>query len=402
MSLFSTIAYVLQLWMAIYLVLPFIFLLVYLAKKISRTRYNIGKKNDIHPADFDFATIITAHQNTELVPALIDSLLKQQYSNYLIYVVADDCKDNNLRYDDPRVILLEPENGLHAKIRSIDFAIQNFRRQHDALIILDSDNLVHPRFLSVLNQYFRKGFRAVQSNLQPKNADSVFARIDAMGDTFYNFIEREVRMELGLSSAIWGSGIAIETGLYRQIVYDSLLGGFDKRIQADLVRQIPQLAFAREAIIYDEKISTGASLEKQRTRWIHAYFKYLKLGWQTFTLGIRQMNFNLAFFGFINLRPPFFLLGCMAVVACILSYWAKPWLFFSWLTILILFIFSFFAIIVLKSSNKKTVWSIFFMPVFVIYQMAALIHLRRARKTFLKTEHHKLIYIEDLLPNETR
>jgi len=401
MSLFFIIAYLLQLWMAIYLVLPFIFLLIYAAKKISRTRYNISKKTDVHPADFDFAAIITAHQDISLVPALVDSLLKQHYTNYLIYIVADNCADIPV-YDDPRVVVLKPATALNSKVRSIDFAISRFVRPHDALIILDSDNLVHPRFLPVINQYFRKGFRAVQSNLQPKNSDSIFARLDAMGDTFHNFIEREIRMELGLSSAIWGSGIAIETELYRQIIYDSLLGGFDKRIQADLVRKIPQLAFAREAIIYDEKISSGASLEKQRTRWLHAYFKYLKLGWQTFTLGLRQANFNLAFFGFVNLRPPLFLLFCAAATICIFNYWTRPWLFFSWLTILFLFVFSFLAIIVLKSTNKKTIWSIFFMPVFILYQLAALVHIRRARKSFLKTDHNKLVYIEDLVPNERR
>lgn len=401
MNFFFIIWYFFQSWIAIYLVLPFLFLLIYFFKKLSGTQYDISKKTIVHQKDFDFAAVITVHKETMLVPALIDSLLKQNYGNYLVYIVADACDVSTLQYNDERVIVLKPESDLNAKVKSIDYALNHFKREHDALIIFDPDNLVHPNFLSVLNQYFQKGFRAVQTNLQPKNTDSIFARLDAVGDTFHNFIEREIRMELGFSSAIWGSGIAIETSLYKQVVYDHLLGGFDKRVQSDIVRKIPQLAFAKEAVLYDEKISSGPSLEKQRTRWIYSYFKYLKLAWSTFWLGIKRFNMNLAFFGFINLRPPFFIVFLLGAVIGISHYWIQPWLFFSWFLVLGLFVLSFLTIVLLKSPDRKNFWSVFYMPVFILYQLAALVKIRKAGKTFLKTEHSKLIYIEDLLRNES-
>jgi cellulose synthase/poly-beta-1,6-N-acetylglucosamine synthase-like glycosyltransferase len=400
MKVFFTIWYIFQIWLAIYLVIPFIFLLIYGLKKLTRTRFHIAKLPTIVQKDFDFAAVITAHRDVLLVPALVDSLLKQQYREFMIYVVADGCDVGSLRYQDPRVVVLQPEEMLNSKIRSINFALENFRRAHDALVILDSDNLVHPGFLSAVNVYFQKGFRAVQTNLQPKNTDSVFARIDSMGDTFYNFIEREMRMELGFSSAIWGSGIVVETALYKEISYSNLLGGFDKMIQAYIVQHVPQLAFAREAIVYDEKISSGASLEQQRTRWIHAYFKYLRLGWQTFLLGWKRKSANLVFFGFFNLRPPLFMVYLIGCLICLLHFWVEHRLFIYWLVVLIVFVFSFLAIVLIKSTNKKTIWSVFFMPLFILYQLAALFRIRRAGKRYLKTEHSKLVYIEDLLRNE--
>lgn len=401
MIFFYAIWYLFQSWLAIYLVLPFFFLLIYLFKKITKTQFDISKKNLAYQKNFDFAAIVTAHKETLLVPALIDSLLKQNYKHYLIYIVADACDTGSLHYDDPKVVILKPDPDLNAKIRSIDYAINHFRRPHDALIIFDSDNLAHPHFLLSLNQYFQRGFKAVQTNLLPKNTDSLFARVDAIGNTFSNFIEREIRMELGLSSAIWGSGIAIETSLYKQVVYDSLLGGFDKRVQADIVKQTPQIAFAKEAIVYDEKINNGPSLQKQRTRWLYAYFKYFTLSLKTFLLGLKRLNSNLVFFGFVNLRPPFFIIFFLGFAIAILNYWINYPLFLCWIILLSIFTLSFLAIILLKANNSKTFWSVFFMPVFVLYQLAALIRMRKAGKTFLKTEHSKLIYIEDLLRNET-
>jgi cellulose synthase/poly-beta-1,6-N-acetylglucosamine synthase-like glycosyltransferase len=401
MNFFFAIWYIFQSWLAMYIILPSFFLLIYLFKKISKNQFDISKKAPVYHRDFDFAAIVTAHKEILLVPALIDSLLKQNYQQYLIYIVADACDISSLYYSNPRIIVLKPEADLNAKIRSIDYAIARFQRPHDALIIFDSDNLVHPHFLSALNQYFQKGFKAVQANLLPKNTDSLFARIDAVGNTFSNFIEREIRMELGLSSAIWGSGIALDTALYRQIAYDNLLGGFDKRVQADIAREISQIAFAKEAIVYDEKISNGPSLQKQRTRWLHAYFKYFNLSLKTFLLGLKRFNINLGFFGFVNLRPPFFIVFFLGCGSGILNYWVNYRLFFLWIIVLSLFIFSFLVIILLKANNRRTFWSVFFMPVFIIYQIAALIKVKKASKVFLKTEHNKLIYIEDLLRNES-
>jgi cellulose synthase/poly-beta-1,6-N-acetylglucosamine synthase-like glycosyltransferase len=381
-------------------VLPFVFLLIYVFKKVSSSQYDISKQKIIDQKDFDFAAIITVHKDPSLVPALVDSLLKQNYHRYLIYIVADAC-DIPVQFENPRIVLLKPETDLNAKVRSIDYAINHFQRQHDALIVFDSDNLVHPQFLSVLNQYFQRGYKAVQANLQPKNTDTLFARLDAMGNIFSNFTEREMRMEIGLSSAIWGSGIGIETALYKQIVYKDLLGGFDKRVQSDIVRKNSQIAFAKEAIVYDEKISTGASLEKQRTRWIYTYFKYFRLSVKTFLLGLKRFNSNLSFFGFINLRPPFFIVFFLGSILAFVHYWIEPTLFLSWIIILSSFVLSFLIIVLLKTNNRKALWSVFFMPLFIVYQITALFKIRKAGKAFLKTEHSKLVYIEDLLGNES-
>jgi len=248
-----------------------------------------------------------------------------------------------------------------------------------------------------LNKYFNKGYRAVQTNMLAKNNDSVFAKLDAAGNYFSNFVDRRMRMELGLSANIWGLGIAIETSLYKEVIYQNFLGGFDKKIQADIVKLIPQLAYAEDAYVYDEKIDSGDAMETQRTRWINAYFKYFKYGWNVFVTGLKRGSFNLMFFGFNLLRPPLFLQLSGAIVFAVLNYWINPMFSIAWLAALLLFPLSFIIIVAVMSTDKAVLSALLYLPLVFLRQLRAFLHIGRANKAFLQTQNNKVIYIEDLL-----
>ncbi len=253
-----------QLLLAIYLLLPFFLLLLHVVSRVNKKSLLDRKYPLLNDKEYDFAAIITAHQDTRFILPLVDSFLRQTYERFVVYVVADDCDVSDLHFSDPRIRLLRPEPALHAKIQSIRYAVDRFVRPHDVLVVFDSDNLVHPQYFEKLATYFRRGFRAVQTHMLSKNTDTIFAKLDSIGHIYNTFVERQSKMELGLSSSILGLGIAIETDLYRQVMYKDGLGGFDKKLQADIIRTIPQLAFAEDAIVYDEKVNSGSTLEKQR------------------------------------------------------------------------------------------------------------------------------------------
>ncbi|RYF88167.1 MAG: glycosyltransferase, partial [Chitinophagaceae bacterium] len=193
-----------QLILAIYLLIPTLLLCLYAICKGLKLKTPFQRKRITSDKNFEFGIIITAHQETKFIFPLVDSVLKQTYPNYQVYVVADDCDISDLKFNDSRITILRPEPPLNAKIKSIHYAIDNFIRKHDAVIIFDADNLIHPRFLEVMNAHFQKGYRVVQADFKPKNTDSHYARMDAIGDMFNFFVEREARMVLNLSAAIWG------------------------------------------------------------------------------------------------------------------------------------------------------------------------------------------------------
>jgi cellulose synthase/poly-beta-1,6-N-acetylglucosamine synthase-like glycosyltransferase len=382
---------------ALYFLIPPAFSFMYFLRRLFRLKHPADKLPLLTGKNFEFGIIVTAHEQTEFIAPLVDSIMKQQYDRYYVYIVADSCDTSALHFSDSRITVLKPTTPLNSKIKSIDFAINHFKKDHDAMIIFDSDNLVHPCFLETMNNYFRKGFRAVQADFRAKNTDTVYARMDAIGDAFNFFVEREMRMELGLSAAIWGSGIAIDLSLYKEVVYNNFLGGFDKKLQAHLIQRLPMIAFAKDAILYDEKISSGKSLENQRTRWINAQFKYLRMGFSLFLKGLFKANFNQAYFAFITIRPPLFMLISMAFVFMISDFFIDYRLSLAWIGVLALFVISFVVIILIRDKERKLIGTLLMLPVFMARQAFAFLKIGRANKSFLKTRHSKVVFIDDVL-----
>jgi cellulose synthase/poly-beta-1,6-N-acetylglucosamine synthase-like glycosyltransferase len=402
MELFKNISlyifYIINIVVAAYLVMPVLLFAIHWI--IPNRKQLIQKYSVICRKDFDFAAVVTVHQDTRFIAPLVDSFLKQDYPNFIVYVVADDCDIAGLSFDDERIKILKPEPALHAKVHSIKFAVDHFEREHDVIIIFDSDNLVHPQYLKKLNGYFQRGFRAVQTHMLSKNTDSVYARLDSIGHIYNTFMERQVKMELGLSSAILGLGIALETNLYKEIFYKDTLGGFDKKLQAELIKRTSQIAFAEDAIVYDEKVESGTALEKQRTRWIAAYFKYFNENLKMFLAGIRRFNFNQFLFGFTMLRPPLFITLMAAFVLMIGCFFLSLFAAFLWVMLFFLYALVFVLVVITQSRQKGMGYALLHVPKIVFRQILAFTKIKKAKREFLKTEHQQIIYINDLLKNE--
>jgi cellulose synthase/poly-beta-1,6-N-acetylglucosamine synthase-like glycosyltransferase len=384
---------------AFYFLLPIaLHLLYYIVESVKINRLN--KNNIKTDHNFDFAAIITVHQDTRFIAPFVDSFLKQQYDNFKVYIVADDCDISNLLFSDDRIVIIKPESALNSKIKSIQYAINHFKQKHDVIIIFDSDNLIHPNYLKNLNKYFQRGFRVVQTHMLSKNIDNRFARLDSIGHIYYTFYERKVKMKLGISSAILGLGIALDYDLYKEINYENVVGGFDKKLQAQLARKVTQIAFAEDAIVYDEKVEDGAVLKKQRTRWIYSYFNHFKESWLLILTGFKNLNSGQILLGATMLRPPMVLQLLSLIFIVIITLIINPVLLYGWAILVFLFAMNFILTIATQSRQKGMLHSIKHIPLLIFSQLRALINIKSAKQSFLKTEHEKIIYIDELLKNE--
>lgn len=168
MTLIQTLWILLQVLIGYQLVLPF---LLYVIRSLMATK----KVEVAENRQADYAIIVTAYEQTDMLPSVINSILKLKYDNYLIYVVADKCDISNLTFDDQRVILFRPEEILSSNIKSHFYAINRFKRPHERITIIDSDNLVHPEYLNMMNISFEKGFKAVQGVREAKNLNTHYA-----------------------------------------------------------------------------------------------------------------------------------------------------------------------------------------------------------------------------------
>jgi cellulose synthase/poly-beta-1,6-N-acetylglucosamine synthase-like glycosyltransferase len=375
------------------LVLPVILFIAYKlvpSKKARQARVN---------PEPDYAIIVTAYGQTHTLTPAINSLLKLNYTNYLIYIVADNCGDvSNLKFADERVVLLQPEEVLQSNTRSHFYAIKRFKREHQYLTIIDSDNLTDPEYLNELNRAFQKGYLAVQGVRKAKNLDTVYACIDAVQDIYYHFYDREVLFALGSSATLAGSGMAFTTKLYRDCLehLDITGAGFDKVLQIEIIKKGERIAFSKNAIVYDEKTSKSDQLVKQRARWFNTWFRYAGLGVQLTARSITRFDWNGFLFGVLFLRPPLFLIVLSSLLFAIASIFISSVLAYCWLAAFILFAIALLISLVHSKADKRIYRSLTGIPLFVFYQVLSLLKVRKANKISVATQHYHNNTIDEL------
>ena len=348
--------------------------------------------------EVDYAIIVTAYQQTNQLTGVVRSLLRLNYSNYIIYIVADNCDTTDLFFEDKRVIVLRPPEVLSSNTRSHFYAINNFIRPHERLTIIDSDNLVDPEYLNELNPYFSKGFEAVQGIRKAKNLDTTFSCLDAARDLYYHFYDGKVLFELNSSATLAGSGMAFTTRLYKDCLghLDITGAGFDKVLQAAIVGRDLRIAFAEKAIVYDEKTSQSTQLVNQRARWINTWFKYFKFGFQIFAKGLKNGSLNQLLFGLILLRPPLFMFILLSGLFLFVNIFSSLLGLILWLTAFLLFVTGFYIALKHSNADPRIYNSLKGIPRFIFLQVVSLLKSKNANKTSIATTHYHKQTEEDI------
>lgn len=345
---------------------------------------------DIPRPEADYAIIITAYQQTSFLTEAVNSILRLNYSNYLIYIVADNCDISDLHFRNDKVLLLRPAKTLGSNTRSHFYAINHFKRQHDRLTIIDSDNVVDPEYLNELNKLFNSGYDAVQGLRSPKNLNTTYACLDAARDIYYQFYDGKILFCAGSSATLAGSGMAFTTELYRKSLehLDVTGAGFDKVLQYQIVKKSIRIAFAENAIVHDEKTIDPKQLVKQRARWINAWFRYFYFGFTLIKKGILSANWNQFLFGVICVHPPLFIFFILSVFFMVINLFIFPALSLIWLVGIFIFTISLFIALHEAQADKRIYKSLSNIPVFIFYQVLSLLKIKRANEHSVATEHY--------------
>ena len=146
---------------------------------------------------------------------------------------------------------------------------------YDAVVIMDADNTAGTSFLSELNPVFQSGARAVQAHRTAKNTNTDIAVLDAASEEINNSIFRSGHIALGLSSALIGSGMALEACWFRQHIHLLETAGEDKEMEALLLKQRIHIEYLEHVYVKDEKTQKKEGIKNQRKRWIAAQFDSL-------------------------------------------------------------------------------------------------------------------------------
>lgn len=386
-----------------YLLLPFLTTLFaqFFSKKERRTGTALSQK------DFDFGCVITCYKNADIARPLVESLLRQTHPNLMVYLVADECPPLKWTFDDLRFRAFEPSPSLRLKAKSIIHAMENFQRKHDFTVVFDGDNLAHPQFLENIQKYARAGATAIQGQRTAKNLDTRFAAMDSLGEFYKNWVERVVPFRLGSSAVISGSGMAVETDLYWQYLRsDEIERGKhqwkkmlqeDKILQNFLLRRDEKIAFAWDAVCFDEKIATGDAAQTQRSRWLFSYFQNLPNSLGLLRRGLTNFSWNQLLFGLITFGLPMFILLGFSVVFAAIALLFAPKISLALFAAMCIYVLN--VLWTLKLSNvPQPVWSaVGSLPAFAWRQFLGLFKMFNPNKNFKHTEARQAVSIDEIL-----
>jgi cellulose synthase/poly-beta-1,6-N-acetylglucosamine synthase-like glycosyltransferase len=172
------------------------------------------------------------------------------------------------------------------------------------------------------------------------------------------------------------------------------IGGFDRELELKLLLKGIKVYFAKDVIVYDEKVANHEVFERQRKRWISSHFFYLR---KYFTEGWRQLfSGNIAFFNSAVLRniqlPRLLNLGLLTFIT-ILSILLSAYLSFTplwWLTFLLMNIMAMAFAVPRRFYTLKLLKSVLLIPRLFVKMFLLLFRLKGANNTFIHTPHGQM------------
>ena len=242
-----------------------------------------GRRNDIPKAKKQnrIVVLIPAYKQDEVIEQAVISILSQAYPQRMFDVtVISDHQDEmtNMRLAQYPITLLTPNFAESTKAKSLQYAILNLPefKIYDIALILDADNIVEQDFLQNVNDAFEvAATKAIQLHRISKNRDTAAARMDAIFEEINNNIFRKGHINLGISSAIAGSGTAYNFAWFKTNVMRAKTAGEDKELEALLLRQEVFIDYFDNIYVYGEKKRTTTKLNEQRGRWAVQQFQNL-------------------------------------------------------------------------------------------------------------------------------
>ncbi len=287
-----------------------VFIIISLIKK-PRKRAEAGTEHK-------YAFIISARNEENVISQLCDSIRAQDYPKELvgIYVVADNCTDKTA--DIAREHGAEVFERFNTSLVGKGYALEELFGYikdtvgfdaYDGYIIVDADNILDKSYLCEMNKCFDEGARLVTCYRNVKNYGDNW--ISAGYSLWFLRESRQlnaVRDILGTTSEIHGTGFLVSKDIIKKRggwVHHMMIE--DVQFTVENVLDGEKVAYAHDAVVYDEQPTSFKASWWQRKRWCRGYLQILrrygiKLG-AAFLKGKGFSNFDMI----MSMCPAFFI-----------------------------------------------------------------------------------------------
>ncbi len=234
-----------------------------------------------------FALVISARNESAVIAQLLDSLMAQRYPKeyFDVYVIADNCTDNTAQVArEHGALVYERENlkecGKGYALNWMFNIIQREKPQgyYDAYGIFDADNLVHRDYLMAMNHQLLDGATVAEGYRDIKNpSDSWVSGAYAIYFWCISRFFMRPRHRLGMSGLVSGTGFVFRSELIAEKGWVTETITEDCEFSLMQILEGHKVAFAEDAIFYDEQPVTFRQANRQRYRWAVGSLQCVKL-----------------------------------------------------------------------------------------------------------------------------
>lgn len=349
-----------------------------------------GQSNKSTIEQRSFLVIFPAYGEDIVILHTISSFLNQHYpqDKYSIVVVSDHMsEETNAKLSELPISLLQPQFERSSKAKALQFAFDNTKDNYDNIVILDADNVVKPDFLERLNQICDQGFTAIQCHRCAKNANNNIARLDGISEEINNSLFRMGHNNIGMSSALIGSGMCFDFDWFKTHVHLLSTAGEDREIEKMLLIEHIFIKYAADIDVYDEKVGNEENFQRQRQRWMSAQLNSLLSMMENLPKSLIELNIN-----YIDktiqqmLIPRSMLLIGTFIWSLIMSVIALTWALKWWL-LFILTSLSLWIAIPRKMRNGTLAKLITHLPRLTWKMLSNIRHIDRKNREFIHTTH---------------
>lgn len=247
-------------------------------------------KRIIHPAVnvcSRFAVVICARNEEKVIGRLLNSLQQIDYpkSCVHIFLLADHCTDNTVKiartYDNVTVYerTTGPNNGKGDVLNwGIQRILAEYGQEIDAFAFFDADNIPRKDFLTRMNEYLVAGEKIVQGNrIAGDLADGQRNIVTGWFKAYwlcYSALFSYTRQKLGLSALLTGTGFVAAKEVMKHGWNTSTITE-DVEMAVTSCARGYRVAFALEAVCYDEQPSRFSVMMRQLSRWCTGTYQIL-------------------------------------------------------------------------------------------------------------------------------
>lgn len=339
------------------------------------------------------ALLIAAYREDAVIMDTVQACLVQDYPSdrYDVVVISDHMRPStNEKLRALPIKLLQVDFEKSTNTKSLKAALEYLGKDsYDIALIIDADNIVNSSYLVELNNAFADPkVQVVQTHRVAKNLNTNMAYLDAISEEINNSIFRLGHVNLGMSAALIGSGMAFEYSLfYKAMMSNTSVGGFDRVLEMKLLYHRIFFHYLPDTYVLDEKIQKTKNFYQQRRRWLSAqYYSFGEFVNHLFpAICDRKWDFCDKLFQQASFSRVL-LLGFTFIFSVCLSIWI-PALAYKWWVIFGVLLLALAVAIPRRFWKWRLVKAICFVPYSFLLMFINLFRLKEANKKFIHTAH---------------